>query len=159
MSEISRRIQTIRRPTDRVIRFVVDSRVTSIENDSNPPSPLVQLAIPAAHSTIDHTFTFERKNGEWLINGVGFADVSNRVLAEPKFGQVERWQLQNNGGGWSHPIHIHLIGVQVVSRQGGRGAVEPYEAAALKEVVYLGMNERVEGTPSTAFARAFESTA
>lgn len=34
--------------------------------------------------------------------------------------------------------------MQVVSRSGGRGAVTPYEAAALKDVVYLGRNEQVD---------------
>jgi hypothetical protein len=28
--------------------------------------------------------------------------------------------------------------MQIVSRTGGRGVVEPYEAAALKDVIYLG---------------------
>lgn len=43
--------------------------------------------------------------------------------------------------GWSHPIHIHLIDFQVVARAGsGRKGVTPYEAAALKDVVYLGTN-------------------
>jgi hypothetical protein len=47
--------------------------------------------------------------------------------------------------GWSHPIHIHLVDFQVVRRSGsGRDYVEPYEAAALKDVVYLGRNEEVE---------------
>lgn len=38
-----------------------------------------------------------------------------------------------------------MVDFQVVSRTGsGRQYVEPYEAAALKDVVYLGMNEEVE---------------
>jgi FtsP/CotA-like multicopper oxidase with cupredoxin domain len=46
--------------------------------------------------------------------------------------------------GWSHPIHIHLIDFQVVARTGsGRQGVTPYEAAALKDVVYLGTNGKL----------------
>ena len=130
--------------TDRVLRFVVGDTVTDPSNNGPLPGHLSDLAIPAQHPTVDHEFTFERSNGQWLINGVGFEDVANRILAKPKRGQVERWRLINKSGGWSHPIHIHLIDFQVVSRAGGRGSVMPYEAAALKDVVYLGTNEQVE---------------
>ena len=82
-------------------------------------------------------------NGHWLINGVGFADVNNRVLAQPQRGKVELWSLENNSGGWSHPIHIHLVDFQIKSRTDGRGVVTPYEAKALKDVVVLGPNEKV----------------
>jgi bilirubin oxidase len=78
----------------------------------------------------------------WTINGVAFGDVQNRILAKPKRGSVELWELQNNSGGWSHPIHIHLVDLQIISRSGGR-AVQPYEAVALKDVVLLGPNEKV----------------
>jgi bilirubin oxidase len=96
------------------------------------------------HTTVDHEFVFERQNGQWLINGVGFEDIPNRILAKPPQGGVERWRLVNKAGGWSHPIHIHLIDFKVVSRIGGRAAVQEYESAALKDVVYLGENEEVE---------------
>jgi bilirubin oxidase len=50
--------------------------------------------------------TLDFSNGEWLINGVGFADVQNRVLAKPPRGKVELWELENGSGGWSHPVSI-----------------------------------------------------
>jgi bilirubin oxidase len=149
--------------TDRVLRFVVGDKVTNSDNNGDIQPHLSDLAIPTAHPTVDYSFEFERKNGQWLINGVGFEDPANRVIAFPKTGQVSRWRLTNKSGGkfsiwklrvkyqlnifigWSHPIHIHLIDFQVVSRVGsGRKGVEPYEAAALKDVVYLGTNEEVE---------------
>lgn len=82
-------------------------------------------------------------NGQWLINDVGFEDVANRVLANPPRGKVELWELENKSGGWSHPIHVHLVDFQVKSRAGGRGAVTPYEAKSLKDVVVLGPNEKI----------------
>ncbi|KAL2358047.1 bilirubin oxidase precursor [Cryomyces antarcticus] len=137
--------------TDRVLRFVVGAGPALPTTDPGngalvDGAHLANLNVPnsAAHPVIDHSFTFERTNGQWLINGVGFENVPNRVLAFPKRGRVERWELINTSGGWSHPIHIHLIDFQVVKRSGGRGAVEPYEAAAFKDVVYLGMNGKVE---------------
>ena len=65
-------------------------------------------------------------------------------MAKPQRGAIEVWQLENKSGGWSHQIHIHLIDFQVIQRTGGinRG-VEPYEAVALKDVVWLGPNEKV----------------
>lgn len=118
--------------TDRIMKFVVGSTVTSLSNNGPIPSHLSNLNTPGYHPTIDHSFTFERTNGQWLINGIGFEDIPNRILAFPEQGRVQRWELINKSGGWSHPIHIHLIDFQVVSRSGGRGAVEAYEAAALK---------------------------
>lgn len=103
------------------MKWTVGSIVTSTENNGPLPSHLADLDLPAAHTTIDHTFEFERQNGEWMINGVGFEDIPNRILAKPQQGSPERWKLVNKAGGWSHPIHIHLIDFQVVSRVGGRG--------------------------------------
>ncbi|KAI5791979.1 Cupredoxin [Geopyxis carbonaria] len=129
--------------TDRVMQFVVGQTVTDTSNNGPPPSTLASLDLPTPKSTIDQRFKFERTNGEWRINGVGFADVQNRILAKPRRGLTELWELENSSGGWSHPIHIHLVDFQIVSRSGGRGAVTPYEAAALKDVVLLGTNEKV----------------
>ncbi|KAH6671344.1 oxidase cueO precursor [Halenospora varia] len=131
--------------TDRVLRFVVGDKVSSSEGNGDIASHLGDLAIPPSRTTIDQEFTFERTNGEWLINGIGFENIKNRVVAYPPQGKVQRWRLINKSGGWSHPIHIHLIDFQVVKRSGsGRSGVMPYEAAALKDVVYLGTNEEVE---------------
>jgi bilirubin oxidase len=66
------------------------------------------------------------------------------VLAKPPRGAVELWKLVNNGGGWAHPIHVHLVDFQVVQRnKGARAKVETYEAASLQDVVLLGENEEV----------------
>lgn len=83
------------------------------------------------------------RNGEWKINGVTFDDINNRVLAKPPRGSVELWKLVNNGGGWAHPVHVHLVDFQVVSRQKGSRGVQTYESAALQDVVLVGQNEEV----------------
>lgn len=130
--------------TDKVVKFIVGNTVSDTTNNGEVQNPLTALDLPGAHTQVDHHFTFERDNGQWLINGVGFEDVPNRILAKPQQGTLERWILTNKSGGWSHPIHIHLIDFQIVSRVGGRGAVTGYEAVSLKDVVYLGENEEVE---------------
>jgi bilirubin oxidase len=93
---------------------------------------------------VDRSFTFERNNGQWQTNGVTWSQIDKRIMAKPQRGAIEVWQLENKPGGWSHPIHIHLIDFQVIARTGGdRNAVMPYEAVALKDVVWLGPKENV----------------
>jgi len=127
--------------TDRVMKFVVSK--DSVTDNSQLPSSLRTIPYPADTGKVDHHFKFESKNGHWEINGVVFSDIKNRVLAKPARGTVEVWELENGGGGWSHPIHIHLIDFKVVKRVNGRAAVMPYEAAGLKDVVWLGPGETV----------------
>ncbi|ORX99874.1 Cupredoxin [Clohesyomyces aquaticus] len=128
--------------TDKVMRFVVGKTVTSQQGNGAVPSPLRTVPFPPSKAGVDRTFRFERSNGEWQVNGVTFADVKNRILAKPPRGAVEVWDLVNGGGGWSHPVHIHLIDMQIVSRTGSR-PVLPYEKEALKDVVLLGTSETV----------------
>ncbi|KAH7136170.1 Cupredoxin [Dendryphion nanum] len=129
--------------TDKVMRFVVSN--TPVADPSTVPSTLRQVPFPPASSGVDHHFRFHRTNSEWRINGVGFADVNNRILANVPRGTVEIWELENNSGGWTHPIHLHLVDFRVLSRTGGNGGrgVMPYEAAGLKDVVWLGRGETV----------------
>lgn len=127
--------------TDKVMRFVVGTTVTSTANNGALPAKLRDVPFPPTKSGVDRTFKFERQGGEWKINGVAFSDVANRVLARPPRGKVEIWELQNGGGGWSHPVHIHLVDFQIISRVDGKRSVLPYEKEALKDVVLLGTGE------------------
>ncbi len=86
--------------TDRVLRFIVGDKVSSSDGNGNIPEHLANLDNPAARTTVDKTFEFERgSGGQWLINGIGFADVKNRVIAYPPQGKVQRWRLINKSGG------------------------------------------------------------
>ncbi|KAF2682768.1 Cupredoxin [Lentithecium fluviatile CBS 122367] len=129
--------------TDKVMRFVVGTSVTNRDGNGDLPSTLRSVPFPPSKSGVDRTFKFERTNGEWRVNGVAFADVNNRVLAKPQRGAVEIWQLENSSGGWSHPVHIHLIDMQILTRTKGKRGVLNYEKEALKDVVLLGVNEVV----------------
>lgn len=86
----------------------------------------------------------------WTINGRVFDQAESRILRNVPRGTTEKWVLETPSG-WSHPIHIHLVDFQVISRSTtnpnqapGRRALERYEAVSLKDVVVLGQNERVE---------------
>jgi FtsP/CotA-like multicopper oxidase with cupredoxin domain len=50
-----------------------------------------------------------------------------RVSAAPKFGTREVWTLQNGGGGWDHPIHIHFEEGQILARNGSAANVPAWE--------------------------------
>jgi bilirubin oxidase len=128
--------------TDKVMQF-------QVANAAAVKSTLVTdkdwRVIPApTRKVVDKKFRFERKGGQWTINGVTFSDRNNRVLSKPARGSVEVWELENTSGGWSHPVHVHLVDFRVVKRTGGkRNKVYPYEEAALKDVVWLGPGETV----------------
>lgn len=127
--------------TDKVMRFIVSG--TAVNDESRVPSTLRTVPFPKPKNQVDQHFKFERSNGEWKINGVSFADVANRVLARPKRGTVEVWELVDSSGGWTHPIHIHLVDFRVKKRVNGKRSVLPYEAQELKDVVWLGPGETV----------------
>ncbi len=84
------------------------------------------------------TFRFERSFDQWLINGRGWDE--NRVDANPGLGDIEIWEFVNPGSGWFHPIHVHLIDMQMLDRNGM--PVRPYEQG-WKDVFHLGEFEKV----------------
>jgi spore coat protein A, manganese oxidase len=53
----------------------------------------------------------------------------------------ELWLLEA-GGGWFHPVHIHLISFFVIFRN-RPGNVHSYEVLSSKDVVLLGPSERI----------------
>lgn len=127
--------------TDRIMRFVVSDTEESIEDEPLPTD--LHYIPPPPQTNVTKNFTFSRINGEWVINGVGWADIENRILTRPALGQDEIWELRHGGGNASHPVHIHLVDFQVLSRTGGRNAVMPYESAGMKDVVWVAPGEVV----------------
>jgi FtsP/CotA-like multicopper oxidase with cupredoxin domain len=86
--------------------------------------------IPLAN---ERTFEFDRGanqtslnkdtsfTGPWGIStnsGGQLAADYGRISAAPKPGTREIWHLNNGGGGWDHPIHIHFEEGQVLDRDG-----------------------------------------
>ena len=91
-----------------------------------------------------------RNNGQWTINGQTWADVEasayTKALANPGLNSTEIWEIQNDSGGWHHPLHIHLIDFRILDREFDRNGIrvppKPHELGP-KDVVYVGENERV----------------
>jgi spore coat protein A len=87
---------------------------------------------------------FERDGGRWTINRSTWEDVIDsgfkKTIGNPGLGDVEIWELRNPGGGWFHPVHIHLIDFRILDRNGQPPF--PHERGP-KDVAYLGENETV----------------
>jgi bilirubin oxidase len=130
--------------TGKVLQFRVGKSVSNKANDGSIPSSLASLAMPPSHANVDRTFAFDFTGGRWLINGVGFENVKNRILARPKKGSIERWRFVNKNPTWPHAIHVHLVEFQVVNRFGPKNGVTSYESAGLKDVVALGPGETID---------------
>ncbi|HEY6195086.1 MAG TPA: multicopper oxidase domain-containing protein [Candidatus Eisenbacteria bacterium] len=84
-------------------------------------------------------FEFARSNGGWVVNEQFFD--ANRSVAQPRLDDVELWTLKNGGGGWWHPIHIHLSLFELLRRNGA--PPQPFERA-MKDTIVLGPGDEVD---------------
>ncbi len=125
---------------DLLVRF--DIVLPPVPDNSQDPATITKfydLPDTTATPRVTRTFRFERQNGQWAINQklMTCQEVRFRV----KRNSVERWILQNNSGGWQHPIHIHFEEFQILSRN---GAPPPIFEKSRKDVARLGFNEEIE---------------
>jgi FtsP/CotA-like multicopper oxidase with cupredoxin domain len=75
-------------------------------------------------SAIKDAPTFELQRGssngdpetEWLINGQSFDAGKPMISVKKDSGGV--WKIRNGGGGWVHPMHLHMEEHRVISRNG-----------------------------------------
>ena len=113
------------------------------------------------------TFTFGRSSGTdsapWTVKtdgGDGFTADPRRVAAAPTLnadgmGSLEIWHIENGGGGWAHPVHVHFEEGQILSR-GGEPPPE-WEKWARKDVYRVGPLE--DSTDSVEIAIRFREFA
>jgi spore coat protein A len=130
---------------------VTDSSSNEVPQDLNPNMKVMGLTEADAvrdaedpSKPLVRNIRFERKNSHWTVNGQTWEDVVNSgyelTIAKPKRDSVEIWELENPGGGWFHPVHIHLVDFKVLDRDGR--PPEDYEKGP-KDVVYVGESEKV----------------
>jgi FtsP/CotA-like multicopper oxidase with cupredoxin domain len=86
----------------------------------------------------DVTNLFQITGESWKdVVDSGYRDVLTKVQPDA----VQDWTIENRtGGGWFHPLHIHLVDFQILSRN-GRPPFD-YERGP-KDVVYVGEDETV----------------
>ncbi len=114
-------------------QFIMQFRVetgavadNSVDFETNPNVLFYSLPSREAPRVV-RNFRFERTNGLWRINGKLFSEDDVSVNFRVKQNTVEQWNLQNNSGGWMHPVHVHMEENQLLKRNGkviGPGNVE-----------------------------------
>ncbi len=112
-----------------LMRFAVEGEPIALEKEAEVAVG-VQLIekrpkIEDSEIRVVREFVFQRGKGFWMVNK-RFYDptISN---ASPVLGSAEEWVLRNGGGGWWHPIHIHLEAHQLVAY------LKDFEADGLKD--------------------------
>jgi FtsP/CotA-like multicopper oxidase with cupredoxin domain len=80
------------------------------------PDPDFAVLQARAAKAPTRTWQFARGNGAWQVNGAFFDE--NVVSAAIPQESEEVWIIQNPGGSWRHPVHIHFEEHRVLSRNG-----------------------------------------
>src|SRR5262249_7354841 len=103
-------------PGTPVLRFDVDRDASDL---SQVPLHMRDLPPVNLNEVVQERFWLvERRRGAWQVSHQSFTVNPPRVDAHVKANTAEIWPLKNGGGGWSHPIHIHLELFQILSRNG-----------------------------------------
>jgi spore coat protein A, manganese oxidase len=117
--------------------------VNRVEADLSQVPPVLRPGehpADVAPAVQERFFRFAKDNGKyWSINGQIFDP--NRDDARPLLDTNEDWILDNNGGGWGHPVHIHLGRFRVLDISGREP--RPGELSGFKDVVWVGPNQRI----------------
>ncbi|CAN5429774.1 multicopper oxidase family protein [soil metagenome] len=105
------------------------------------------MSLTPAMATASRQLTVMRERGLWKINHETWADVAATGLIRVDDRQtqpyaIEKWTITNAGGGWFHPVHIHLIDAKVISRNVNGGKPFAWEGGP-KDVFYIGEGESV----------------
>jgi FtsP/CotA-like multicopper oxidase with cupredoxin domain len=136
--------KSVQAPGTRLLQIIVDhepsepdaSRIPSVLRPIRRPTLAEIAAAPV------RVWRFERENSMWAINGQ-FVNV-NSARARIGIGKSEIWELHNNSGGWSHPVHIHFEEGHILKRFKNDIEVPvPAHEKGRKDVYVLGPNETV----------------
>jgi len=94
--------------TERILKIVVGEPSPQMPTYTLQPSDQLRphTSILPSEITNTRTFHFNRIGGLWQINQQTFDH--HRSDNPMPLGVAEEWNLVNDGGGWWHPVHIHL---------------------------------------------------
>jgi FtsP/CotA-like multicopper oxidase with cupredoxin domain len=95
------------------------------------PLAPVRPPIPDADVKVVREFVFERGKGAWQVNGRFYDPAISNACPDLVMTDTaaEEWVLRNGGGGWWHPIHIHLESHQLISYEKDFAADESVDPA------------------------------
>jgi FtsP/CotA-like multicopper oxidase with cupredoxin domain len=104
-----------------MMKIVIGGNPPEPDNSRIPTVLRPMPAIPSNMSSLpQRKFTLQRGSApsgetQWLINGLEFS--ATTPLALPRRGSGgEVWTIANGGGGWVHPMHLHMEEHTVLSR-------------------------------------------
>ena len=106
---------------------------------------LVPGAVAAINDKSIPTFEFQRGSSsadpetEWLINGQPFDP--EKPLISPKLDSAATWRIRNGGGGWVHPMHLHMEEHRVVARNGKLSDPRHIDDTGKEDVIALDPSE------------------
>src|SRR3954468_11825861 len=123
-----------------------------------PTQPLVDGALAKITDKTIPTFELQRGSAaadpeaEWLINGPQFEATKPLISVKRDSGAV--WRIRNGGGGWVHPMHLHMEEHTVIARNGQRTPTKRSpDDTAKEDVVALDPSE------DTVISRRFRTFA
>jgi FtsP/CotA-like multicopper oxidase with cupredoxin domain len=82
---------------------------------------------------------FDRTNGQWAVNNQLY-DGAPRARIQKGNGEI--WILQNNSGGWMHPVHVHFEEFRVLYRANGQKPGLNSVQGGREDTLSLGPGER-----------------
>jgi FtsP/CotA-like multicopper oxidase with cupredoxin domain len=126
---------------------------TSLAPSKNTGRPLPAIPDANAMSKLPtKRFTLVSSSGAWQINYNGQPIGNNGGFFDPnitgptviKDAPGEVWTIENGGGGWTHPLHIHMEEHRVLTRNGKAAPDKAHPDDISKEdVIALEPSERV----------------
>lgn len=103
------------------------------DNTSLPASLMPVEKIPESQSVATRSFNIGHMMQHGGMDGMVMHPIDGKTFDADrrdevvKAGTVEIWEFDNSAGTETHPMHLHAGQFQVLSRTGGRGAVQPWE--------------------------------
>ena len=127
---------------------VLNTAITSPTHKLSRDRPLdairgsdIQQAMALIRAGKPHRdFKFGRTGSQWTINGETW-DTLRIAAADVGQNTWEVWKF-TTGGGWFHPVHVHLVDFLLIQRDGAQG-LRTYESFSPKDVMYLGPGNTV----------------
>jgi FtsP/CotA-like multicopper oxidase with cupredoxin domain len=115
------------------------------ENESfKLPGSLIPVPkLPSTSNKRVFTLKMDMMSSEGMHKINGKVYKSGRVDETVSLGSTELWEFDNSTGDEAHPMHIHGVIFQVISRTGGRNTILPHEKG-WKDTVLVGPGEKVQ---------------
>lgn len=129
-------------PGTRILKFILEDTVADPSQVPDTLRPFTAITQAEINAATLKTFVFKRQNGAWVINNQ-FVDINNAMTISPR-NAPEIWRLVNQGGGWWHPIHVHLEAGRVLKRNGQIPPLHERDGMARKDTHILGPNDTVD---------------